>query len=110
MNKNEKVINREKSLYKNTGIIAIGTLCSKAFQFFLLPLYTNVLSTEDYGIVDVLLTVTTLIIPIITLQLSSSAFRYLIDVEDKLKRAEIISTAFLTEIVLSLFATKDNTF
>lgn len=52
-----EVKDREKSLIKNTGILAIGTLASKVFSFFLLPLYTAVLTTEDYGTVDVLQTV-----------------------------------------------------
>ena len=66
---------KEKVLLKNTGILALGTLCSKIFTFFLLPLYTNVLSTADYGIVDVLQTISSFAMPFITFQLSSGMFR-----------------------------------
>ena len=65
-----------KDLVKNTGIIAIGTLCSKIVSFFLLPLYTSVLTTDDFGTVDVLQTVASLALPFITLELSSAVFRF----------------------------------
>lgn len=91
------VKSREKQLYKNTGIIAIGTICSKAFQFFLLPLYTNVLSTSEYGVVDVLTTIASLIIPIITLQLSGSVFRFIIDEKDDDNVSKIITSGLFVE-------------
>lgn len=85
-----------KELIKNTGIIAIGTLCSKIVSFFLLPLYTAVLSTDDYGTVDVLQTIASLALPFITLELSSAVFRFLI--EDKNDKS-IISSAFIVELI-----------
>lgn len=90
---------REKQLYKNTGILAIGTLCSKAFQFFLLPLYTNVLSTEEYGRIDLLTTIASLIIPIVTMQVSSAVFRFIIDCDDKMSKEKVISSSFCIEII-----------
>lgn len=89
---------REKQLYKNTGILALGTLCSRAFQFLLLPLYTNVFSTEDYGGIDLLTTVASLIIPIITLQMSAGVFRFAIDCKDENDKGKIISTSFFAEV------------
>ena len=70
---------RKKQFAKNTIILSIGTFGSKVFTFFLLPLYTAVLATEDYGNVDVLQSVIQLLVPIATLQLSVAVFRFLID-------------------------------
>ena len=42
-----------KALFKNTGIIAIGQISTKIVNFFLLPLYTALLTTEEYGLVDI---------------------------------------------------------
>lgn len=86
---------REKQFAKNTLILSIGTLSSKIFTFFLLPLYTAVLTTEDYGNIDILQSTIQLAIPIITLQLSAAVFRFLIErktVEDKSK---VISVAVI---------------
>ena len=43
-------MSRGKELVKNTAIVAVGQVCTKFLSFFLLPFYTAVLSTEDYGI------------------------------------------------------------
>ena len=89
---------REKQFAKNTMILSIGTLGSKVFTFLLLPLYTAVLTTEDYGNVDVLQTVIQLAIPVITLQLAASIFRFLIDQTTLEEQIEVItnSTAVIT--------------
>ena len=46
-------MSREGQLMKNTLIITFGKICTQFLSFFLLPLYTSLLTTEEYGIVDV---------------------------------------------------------
>lgn len=86
---------REKELFKNTLVLTIGNTLTKLITFFLLPLYTYVLSTEEFGIVDLLNTLVALLLPIITFQIEQAVFRELIDnrTNDDKKR-EIISTSF----------------
>lgn len=92
--------NREKQLIRNTAIVALGQICTKFITFFLLPLYTSLLSTEEYGIVDLFNTFVSLILPIMFLQISQSIFRFLIDVRDnEQEKKEYISTT----MVLVLF-------
>lgn len=87
-------MNREKALVKNTIIISIGTICTKLITFLLLPLYTGLLTTSQYGIVDLIITIISLASPIVSLQISQGLFRYLIDNRDSKKNvAELISTS-----------------
>lgn len=86
---------RKKQFAKNTIILSIGTFGSKMFTFFLLPLYTAVLTTEDYGNVDVLQSVIQLLVPILTLQLSAAIFRFLIDKNTFESEKEIVSSAVI---------------
>lgn len=96
-------MNREKQLAKNTAIVAIGKICTQFVSFFLLPLYTALLSTEEYGIVDLLNTYVALLLPIIFLQIDQSIFRYLIDVrDDEDSKNKLITTTLLTVCVQSL--------
>ena len=97
-----EVKEREKALIKNTGILALGSLSSKIFSFFLLPLYTTALSTADYGTIDVLQTVTMLVVPFASLQLSSAVFRFIIEADNEKKRKEIITSAFIIELISTL--------
>lgn len=94
-------MSKESKLLKNTGIIALGNMCTKFISFFMLPLYTTLLSTSEYGTVDLIGTYVTLIAVILTLQFEQGLFRFLIDIrEDEDKQKKYISTAFF--IVLGL--------
>ena len=88
---------REKQLIKNTGILALGKICTQFVSFFLLPLYTAYLSTKEYGVVDLLNNYVSLLIPIFFFQMDQALFRFLIDARksDK-KKSEIVTTALIT--------------
>ena len=84
-------MSREKQLAKNTLIITIGKICTQLITFFLLPLYTGILSTEEYGIVDLLNTLVSLLLPIVTFQVEQAMFRELIEVRaNENKKKEIM--------------------
>lgn len=90
-------MSREKSLFKNTAIITIGKICTQMITFFLLPLYTAILSTEEYGTVDLLNTLVSLLIPIVTFQVEQAVFRNLIDNRDNEEnKKKIITTAIIS--------------
>lgn len=72
-------MNREKTLFKNTLILGLGKLPSQAISFILLPIYTIYLTPSDYGLFDLTLLYLTLLVPAITLQVETSAFRFLVD-------------------------------
>lgn len=94
---------RKKELMKNTIIIFFGKVCTQLISFFLLPLYTGYLTTKDYGVVDLITTYVTLIVPIITLELEMSIFRFLVDSRGKEKdRKTLISNNFYV-LFISLF-------
>lgn len=99
-------MNREKSLVKNTGILAIGQLSSKVFTFLLLPLYTAKLAQDDFGTIDALQTAISFALYFVTLQLETAVFRFLVDERDNQKEsAEYITTALGVIGLSSLLAT-----
>ena len=86
-------MSKGKDLAKNTAIVSIGKICTQLITFFLLPVYTAVLSNEEYGVVDLLNTLTSLLLPIATLQIEQGIFRYLLDCrENKEKQTTLITT------------------
>lgn len=95
-------MNREKRFLKNTVIITIGKISTQLITFLLLPLYTSILSTEEYGIVDLLNTLVSLLLPIVTFQIEQAVFRKLIDSRNndvEIKKA--ISTTVFTITIQS---------
>ncbi len=99
-------MNKKKQLAKNTIIIFFGKVCTQLISFFLLPLYTAYLATSEYGLVDLIQTYVTLLVPIITLELEMSIFRYLIDARgDNKNTKKLISNNFYVLLIsLSLFS------
>lgn len=58
-----------KYLLKNVGLLSLSNFGSKILSFILIPLYTNLLTTEEYGTYDIYSTTISLLIPILTLNI-----------------------------------------
>ena len=99
-------MNKKRELAKNTAIIFFGRVCTQLISFFLLSFYTSYLATKEYGLVDLIQTYVTLLVPIITLELEMSIFRYLIDSRSNEKETnKLISNNFFVLLVsLSIFS------
>ncbi len=86
---------REKELVFNTIVIGIGKFSTQVISFLLLPLYTGILSTTEYGVYDVIMTLSVLLLPIITLLMEESMFRFLIDCKNDKGRKNVITQSIL---------------
>ena len=84
--------NRNKYLIKNTLLFTLGNLGSKLITFFLIPLYTNTLSTTQYGTIDLVATVSTVAIPILTINICESVMRFALDKDADQKQITQIGT------------------
>lgn len=91
-------MSRETSLIKNTVIITIGKICTQLITFLLLPVYTAVLTTKEYGTVDLLNSLVSLCLPIVTFQIEQGLFRYLIDNRNNQREIRKIITTSMSAI------------
>lgn len=71
-------MNKNKELAKNTFIITIGRISTQLINFLLLPLYTARLTTEEYGVVDLIGTYSQLLLPIMIFQMDQALLRFMI--------------------------------
>lgn len=85
--------NKYTKLVKNTTIFAIGNFGSKILSFLIVPLYTYVLTTEEYGLVDLFSTSIGLLIPFFTLLISEALLRFVLGKEISVEEAT--SNSFL---------------
>ena len=69
-------MNRTKYLIKNTAILFISNFASKMLVFFLLPLYTSVLTTAEYGISDLITTTVHILYIFLTLYVANGIIRF----------------------------------
>lgn len=68
--------NREKNFIQDIFIFALGGVGSKLLLFLLVPLYTNVLTKEEYGTADSVSTVAELIIPFLSVVIYDTVLRF----------------------------------
>ena len=73
------ILNKYKKLLSNTAAMTVGQFSSKILSFLLIPLYTSILSTEEYGIYDIIVTTVALLTPFLTLVISEAVLRFAID-------------------------------
>ena len=67
---------RNRYLLKNIALFSIGSIGTKVINFFLVPMYTNVMLTSEYGIVDLITTIATIVVPIITFNFGEAITRF----------------------------------
>jgi len=84
-------VGKYKDLLKNIGMLTISSFGSKILIFLLIPLYTNFLSAEEYGTFDLYLTSVTLLVPLLTENISEAVVRFTLD--QKTNNAEIFTIA-----------------
>jgi O-antigen/teichoic acid export membrane protein len=91
-----------KRLLVNTGIFAIGGFATKLVQFFLLPLYTSILSPAEYGTVDYLNTIALFCVPVVSLLMDEALFRALIDCSTDEERSRAMTSSCALMLIGSI--------
>lgn len=92
--------NRYKKLFTDTGLFAISNFGSKILTFLLVPLYTSVLTTEEYGAADILTTTVNLLYPILTLSIFDATLRFALD--KKYDKRAVFSTSIILTAIASV--------
>lgn len=87
-------MNKYKKLLSNTIIFGIGTFGSKILVFLLMPLYTSVLKKSDFGIVDLIIQTSNLLIPIVSLGIANAVIRFGLD--RSIKKSDVFSIGLVT--------------
>lgn len=65
-----------RELTVNTVLFAVSSFGARLVSFFLLPLYTSVLSTADYGTVDLMTSTVSLLVPVLTVNVQDAVLRF----------------------------------
>lgn len=79
-------MNQYRKLFKNTSLLFVGQFSSKLLTYFLLPIYTYVLTTEEYGTYDLIHVTATLLLPVLTADIFEACFRFAMDRETDKKQ------------------------
>ena len=69
----------KRYLAKNIAFLTVGQFGTKLLTFFLVPLYTSVLTSAEYGTYDLYSAMVGLFVPILTLNISDATTVFLLD-------------------------------
>lgn len=96
-------MDRKRSLIKNTFILSIGTFFPRFVTVLVTPILTAQLTKAEMGQYDLVTTIVSLLFPAVTLQISTAAFRFLINTREKKEESSvIISTIYAFVLIASL--------
>lgn len=95
------MIKKEKYryLFGNMALFTASNFVSKLLVMLLVPFYTNVLTTSEYGIADVMQATLLLLVPLVTLNAGESALRFGLEKENN--QADILRIG-LKRILISI--------
>ncbi len=79
----------KRYLAKNIAFLTIGQFGTKLLTFFLVPLYTSVLTSAEYGTYDLYSATVGLFVPVLTLNISDATTVFLLD--RNVSKEEIVS-------------------
>jgi O-antigen/teichoic acid export membrane protein len=83
-----------KRLGKHSVIYGLGGLVSRILAVILLPLYTRYLTPSDYGKVETLIALTTVLGILLAMGITSAFFRFYFDSSDPDRRRVVVRTSF----------------
>ncbi len=89
--------NKYTTLTKNMLLFTISSFGSKLISFLLVPLYTYVLNTQEYGTVDLLTSTVSLLIAILTVNVQDAVLRFTLD--ENYNTDDVISTGVKVNII-----------
>ena len=90
---------KEKSgyryLFNNIGLLTLSNFATKFLSFFLVPLYTNVLTATEYGTYDLFNATIGVLLPILTLNIQESVLRFSLDKKTSKEAIVTVSVKYL---------------
>ena len=87
--------------WRFTLVYAVEFLLLRGISFFLLPIYTNLLSTSDAGVVFLIYTILAFLNPVYAYGMNAALFKFYSNKE--YDNNQVLSTSFVSLIITSLF-------
>ena len=90
-----------KRLTKHSAVYGIGNIVTRLVTFLLLPLHTNQLNTNDFGVLAIVYLFIAIMTIVYTYGIDAAFLRYFILSDDPKQRKRVFSTAFWAVLVVA---------
>ena len=95
-------MDKYRKLGKNILLLLTGNFVTKILSFLMVPFYTSILSTSDYGTADLISTTVLLVLPCFSLLMDEAIMRFVLDTSKNKK--QVFSIAITVSSVGFLIA------
>ena len=89
-------MNKYKRLGKNIFLLLTGNFVTKILSFLMVPFYTSILTTSDYGTADLISTTVLLVLPFFSLLMDEAVMRFALDASKEKKQVFTIAMSVST--------------
>ncbi len=89
------ILKESRLLAKHSLIYGMGTAVNKILALALLPIYTQYLTTHDYGIKELIGLTTDIIGTLVSTSIASAFFRFYFEYQDEKDRNLVLSSSYL---------------
>lgn len=86
-------MSRYKELFRDTAIFAIGSIGTKLILFLMVPLYTNYMSSAEYGTADLIFTIAQLMTSFLSIVIFDAVIRF--GISSREKRENVLFVGFV---------------
>mgnify|MGYP000629959286 CR=1 FL=1 len=94
-------MSRYKELFRDTAIFAIGSIGTKLILFLMVPLYTNYMSSAEYGTADLIFTIAQLMTSFLSIVIFDAVIRF--GLSSREKRENVLFVGFVVLFFLGNF-------
>lgn len=91
-----------KRFFKHSYIYAVGNIINRLGAFLLLPVYTNYLSVEEYGIIELFYAVSAVVFGFLSMGIAHATLRFYFEYDETKDKHEVVSTNYISSFIVSV--------
>ena len=91
-----------KRFFKHSYIYAIGNIINRIGAFLLLPVYTNYLTVEEYGSLELFYAVSAVVFGFLSIGIAHATLRFYFEYDDDKDKHAVVSTNYISSLLFSI--------
>ena len=91
-----------KRFFKHSYIYAVGNIINRLGAFLLLPVYTNYLTVDEYGIIELFYAVSAVVFGFLSMGIAHATLRFYFEYDELKDKHQVVSTNYISSFVVSV--------
>ena len=88
--------------FKHSYIYAVGNIINRIGAFLLLPVYTNYLTTSEYGAIELFYAVSAVVFGFLSMGIAHATLRFYFEYDELADKHQVVSTNYVSSLIVSI--------